>query len=286
VAPDRGAWSFNATLSATQLHVQHIEDEDPGLVTPYWHNQHLGIGELYLSATRGLGAGFAATLNVPMRVVRDRIRFEDLARQPYTPPNPDTHHRNETLAHVEDPQLAFLHTSHPGAWTLSASAGTSIPIGRTEENPFALGRLGLPHQHIQFGTGTWDPVIKALAMRNLGAFGFSAFASAKLTLDENAKGYQAGNHYGGIVEANHAIGGSPWRWDAGLGVDREQAERWDGRIEEEGNLGRTDLFVQAGVNRTVSGVGTTALVVQVPIKTWATGEQVSFPLIVSLSWSR
>jgi hypothetical protein len=227
----------------------------------------------------------AATLNVPLRMVRDRIVFEDLAREPFTPPNPDTHHRNETLARVADPQIALLGTGHPGAWTASVSIGTSIPLGRTEENPFALGRLGLPHQHIQFGTGTWDPIVKALMVRNVGAFGVSVFGSARLTLYENAKGYQAGNRFGGIVDASHGMGGSAWRASAGLGVDREQAESWDGRIEEEGNLGRTDLFAQAGVSR-AGPLGTTALLVQVPIRTWSTGEQVQFPLIVSLTWSR
>ena len=41
-----------------------------------------------------------------------------------------------------------------GEWTLSARAGTSLPVGRTEPNPSALGREGLPHEHIRFGTGT------------------------------------------------------------------------------------------------------------------------------------
>jgi hypothetical protein len=187
---------------------------------------------------------------------------------------------------VVDPQVALLLTRRPGPWILSGSLGTSIPLGKTEENPFALGRLGLAHQHIQFGTGTWDVVLKAMAARSAGAYGLSAFGSAKLTFYENSKGYQAGNHFGAIVEANHGIGSSAWRADAGLGIDREQAEKWDGKIEEEGNLGRTDLFVQIGLSRAVMPTGTTALTVQVPIKTWATGEQAEFPFILSLSWSR
>ena len=73
--------------------------------------------------------------------------FEDLARQPYVPPRPDTHHRNETLLHVSDPQIALLLGRPAGAWTLNTSLGASVPLGGTEPNPFALGRLGLPHQH-------------------------------------------------------------------------------------------------------------------------------------------
>src|SRR6266850_4495812 len=192
IAPQPGTWSFGAGLTGTLLHIEHIESEDPGLVTPYWHVQTLQIGELDLSVARGIRQGFGIGLNAPLRLVRDRIRFEDLARAPYVPPQPETHHRNETLTQVADPQLALLLTREPGPWTLAASIGTLIPIGRTEPNPFALGRLGLPHQHIQFGTGTWDPTVGASASRSLGATAFHAGASMKLTLYENGFGYRSG----------------------------------------------------------------------------------------------
>jgi hypothetical protein len=282
--PEPGAWSFQSTATSTSLHIEHIEADDPGLVTPYWHVQRLLIGELDLSAARGLVPDVGVGLTVPLRMVRDRIRFEDLARQPYVPPQPDTHHRNETLSHVADPQLAVLLTRHPGAWTVGASLGTSIPLGRTEPNPFALGRLGLPHQHIQFGTGTWDPMAGASASRAVGSFGVSATALAKLSLDENTHGYRAGNRYDLLAGVNRKLGA--WGANAGLTLDREQAEKWSGRIEEEGNLGRTDLMLSGGIGRGVPNVGSFGIRAQVALKTWATGEQVKYPLIVSLAWTR
>src|SRR5262249_52361251 len=144
------------------------------------------------SAARGLRPGLGLGLTVPLRMVRDRIRFEDLARQPYTPPNPDTHHRDETLTHLADPRVSLLASRAAGAWTVGGGVGTTIPLGRTEPNPFALGRLGLPHQHVQFGTGTWNPIANAVAARGLGAFGIHAAASATLVFSRNEHGYQPG----------------------------------------------------------------------------------------------
>jgi len=284
IAPEPGAWSFGATLTSTSLRIQHIESDDPGLVTPYWHVQRLLIGELDLSTARGLEPGVGVGLTVPLRMVRDRIRFEDLARQSYVPPQPDTHHRNETLWHVADPQLAALFTRQPGAWTLGASIGTSMPVGRTEPNPFVLGRLGLPHQHIQFGTGTWDPMVASSASRSFGATGVNASATAKMSLYENTHGYRAGNRYDMLFGASRRFGGT-WGANAGLLLDRESPEKWDGRIEEEGNLGRTDLMLTAGIGRGVPHVGSFGIRMQVPLKTWATGEQVKYPLIVSVGWT-
>jgi hypothetical protein len=242
------------------------------------------IGELDLSAARGLSPGLGVGLTLPLREVRDRIRFEDLARHPYVPPKPDTHHRNETLLHVADPELAALLMREPGAWTLSARLGTTVPIGRTEPNPFALGRLGLAHQHIQFGTGTWDPMMGLSATRAFGEFGFNASALVKMSFYENAHGYRAGNRYSILLCASHKLG-SLWGANAGLTLDRENAEKWNGRIEEEGNLGRTDLMLTAGIGRGVPQVGSFGVKVQIPLETWATGEQVKYPLVVSLGWT-
>jgi hypothetical protein len=221
---------------------------------------------------------------VPLREVRDRIRFEDLGRAPYVPPQPDTHHRNETLLRLADPRLAVLLTREPGPWTLSASLGTSVPIGRTEANPFALGRLGLPHQHIQFGTGTWDPMASASASRALGGITASASASAKLTWYANGRGYRAGNRYDVSTVASRKLG-AVWGINGGLALDRESPERWDDRIEEEGNLGRTDLMLSLGAGRGVAGVGSFGVTLRFPLKTWATGEQVKYPIIATLGWT-
>ena len=264
------------------MHVEHIESED--VVVPYWHVQNLWIGEARLQMARGIRKDLAVQLDVPFRVVRDRIRFEDLLRQPYTPPAPDVHHRNETLAHFSDASLALQWARVAAPWTIAAGAGVSLPIGRAESNPFALGRAGLPHQHIQFGTGTVDPALSLAASRRTGDWSLTASASARLTLAQNSHGYRAGDRFGAALGTARAL---PRRWAlrGGLEVSREEAEKWDGRIEEEGNLGRTDLFALLGLSRSLAW-GTWSADVRLPVLSHSESSQVKLPVIVHLGLSR
>ena len=75
--------------------------------------------------------------------------------------NQNNHHRNETYTGLRDVDLllgyratSFLVESD----LLMGRIGTTIPFGKTEENPWKLGDAGLEHLHIQFGTGTFNPI--------------------------------------------------------------------------------------------------------------------------------
>jgi hypothetical protein len=65
-----------------------------------------------------------------------------------------------------------------------------LPVGRTEEDPWALGSLGLPHQHIQFGTGTFDPVVRLDYYLLPDPVGFLVTTAAQVPLGRNAHGYR------------------------------------------------------------------------------------------------
>ena len=60
------------------------------------------------------------------------------------------------------PDLLFIGYKIRGLFktgdVVSTRFGTTIPIGRTEENPWKLGDAGIEHLHIQFGTGTFNPI--------------------------------------------------------------------------------------------------------------------------------
>ena len=264
------------------LRIEHVESDNGP--TPYWHRQRVLFTEASVTVERGIRPNLALELNAPVRLVRSRIRYEDLGGQPFRPIPPDTHHRNETLTGVSDPR-AFVHFGAvAGMWSVGARVGASVPIGRTEPNPFELGRLGLPHQHIQFGTGTWDPIASAEVGRALRAFQLQAGAYSRFSLDENTHGYRAGNLYNLHLIVSHRLAG---RWGGFLGTDftREEAERWSGRLEEEGNLGRTDVTMSVGLGRPVPGVGNLTLTTIVPIHSKARGEQSETPLAFSVRWS-
>jgi hypothetical protein len=281
--PEPQTWEFAAGLSGTRYDIEHIADDEPENPTPYWHVQQLTVSELRLGVARGTAPGWGVQFDVPIRVVRDRVHYLDLNRQPYTPPNPGLHHRNETLTGVSDPELT-LHVGHQGtAWSVGGRFGLSVPLGRTEPNPFELGRQGLWHQHIQFGTGTWDGILHFAAARSLGPVGLDLNGAAKLTFYENTHGYRAGNRYAARAGISHVFG-KAWSVDGGLLLSNEKAETWNGRIETEGNLGRTDLFLSIGGARFVGPKNRFYMNLEVPLHSHATGEQTEIPVIFAIGW--
>ena len=250
-----------------------------------WHVQDFTLGEWSQVAERGLIAGLGLELAFPIREVRSRVHYEDGAQRPYVPPVPDLHHRNETLLGPGDARLLLhLGRSH-GALDLGLRAGASLPLGRTEDNPFELGRRGIPHQHLQFGTGTWDPILGLALGGRIGKTSLEASVLARWSLYQNSHGYRAGARYSLGARANRPVISS-WFGFGGLDLGREEAETWDGKIEEEGNLGRTDLLAAFGLGRPVDAVGSFSLTAEIPLVTDATGAQVDYPVLISLGWSR
>jgi hypothetical protein len=244
------------------------------------------LSETSVSTSVGLAGRLGLELVAPFRTATTRVRFEDEARRPFVAAEGDLHHRDETVAGPGDPWL-MLHAARPGrAWTAAGRLGVGIPLGSTVPNPFELGRRGQAHQHIQLGTGTFDPILGLMAGRRLGPWGLTLTGHARLTLYENGHGYQAGNRYLAGVMADRPVSRS-WRASAALDLLREQPERWDGLLdEEEGNLGRTDLVLTFAALRAVSGVGSLRFALSVPLVTRARGAQLDYPLIVSVGLSR
>ena len=232
---------------------------------------------------RGFGGGFGLEYLGSLRQVTTRIRFEDLDRRPIVVPDGDIHHRDETLVGPGDPWLTAVKGWRMGAWSAALRGGVTIPLGKTEENPFELGRRGLPHQHIQFGTGTWDPLAGAGLARRFGEVIASASVLARLPVSENGHGYRAGRRVLVSTSADRRIGG-PWRAQLGLDYGHETAETWSGRIEEEGNLGRSDLLLAAAIVRSFGGRAL-ILTARVPLRTRSNGVQIDYPAIVSVGWA-
>ena len=252
----------------------------------YWHVQDFVVSELTAVVARGLRPGLGMEAVVPLRHVTTRIRFEDAARRPFVPRHPDVHHRNQTLVGPSDPWLLVHGSRRRGGLDAALRLGTTVPLGRTEENPFRLGDLGQPHQHIQFGTGTWDPVLSLALQRAVGAVRLSTSGLARLVVAENHHGYRAGHRFFYQVGADRSLGKS-WHVRAGLEVAREEPERWDGvRESEEGNLGRTDMLLAFGGGRAWEGVGHVHAALKVPVATRAGGSQIDYPFILTLGWSR
>jgi hypothetical protein len=109
-------------------------------------------------------------------------------------------------------------------------------------------------------------------------------ALGRFAVATNSHGYHGGDRYQAVLDATRRLG-ERWHGSAAVQLLRETAETWDGRIEEEGNLGRTDLLLAVGLTRS-AGHASLTLGVQVPLYAHATGSQLSYPVIVSLTASR
>ena len=104
------------------------------------------------------------------------------------------HHRSETHRGISDLMLLATHWKqnlfHEGD-SLSLSLGTTLPTGKTEEDPFRLGDNGLQHLHIQFGTGTFDPLLELnYRVPVAGRLRLAAYALGRFPVYENSKTYQ------------------------------------------------------------------------------------------------
>ena len=109
--------------------------------------------------------------------------------------NRDNHHRNKTytgtnrhryFAGVPDDEGFLMENDF-----LMGHIGTTVPFGKTEEDPWKLGDAGLEHLHIQFGTGTFNPIAAVhYSFPLYKGLGANASLRGKLPFYENSKTYR------------------------------------------------------------------------------------------------
>jgi hypothetical protein len=131
---------------------------------------------------------------VPFDVKRVRARYELPDGSRFDNPQADLHHRSETLSGISDIQQWFginVRDVLFESGEFGLAAGVSLPVGRTEPNPYKLADEGRKHQHIQFGTGTFDPLLRARYFVKPAWWGVSLAAGGQLPLYENRHGFRA-----------------------------------------------------------------------------------------------
>lgn len=109
--------------------------------------------------------------------------------------NIDLHHRSVTLRGVVDVML-LGRGRWSGIWregdAFAISAGASLPTGKTVENPYLLGAQGKQHIHIQFGTGTIDPLLEtSYHMPLAGRFSAGGYLAGRFPFYDNERTFHA-----------------------------------------------------------------------------------------------
>ena len=108
--------------------------------------------------------------------------------------NRDIHHRTETYRGLSDFNLLANYRKRAlfrESDFFKISFGATLPTGKTEEDPYRLGDAGLKHLHIQFGTGTFDPLLEVNYSTPLaGEFSLGAYALGRFPFYENRRTYR------------------------------------------------------------------------------------------------
>ena len=163
------------------------------------HLVSLDFRRLDLGVQYSIANNWKVMLSIPYAIKDQDASIEEI--EPTSPrdreailANQDIHHRDETYRGFSDFSLLFSHRRLGilrDSDYLVGSLGSSIPIGKTEENPFSLGDAGLEHLHIQFGTGTFDPLVELHYGTPLfGDFSLNASVRGQFPFYKNNKTYR------------------------------------------------------------------------------------------------
>ncbi len=248
------------------------------------HDQDIVNSETRIALELGITSWLAAGLVVPFRVFNTSIRYLDPAGHEVAIENPFIHHRNETLVGLGDPWLLGRAARSIGGFTLGTRFGVAIPLGRTEEDPFTLGDLGLAHEHTQFGSGTVQPLVGVDAARAISGVRIDAFALSVQSLYTNSHGYRAGDRYAAGIGAASALGTKLFRFRLTFEGQHETAETWhDVTHTDEGNTGRTDLLAGLEATWRITDDWHLGASAKLPVYTHVQGGQLDATLFVGLS---
>lgn len=247
----------------------------------HWHQQSFILSDLRLDAELGVNEWLAGTVQLPFRVIRQSVTFRDAAGGAL-PEFESIHHRNETLAGIGDVVLgarfSVLRTERLPGWMLHLRAGASVPTGHTEPDPFELGRRGLPHQHMFFGTGTVDPFAAIDLTVPLGSVQLTGWASGRTSLYRNRHGYRAGATAAGGIGVRSSFGLERWSFLVQPEVFHETAARWGDRPAE--NSGRTDLLATGAIVWAPTQDWAVNLSAKIPVYSGTDGGQLRTPVLV------
>ncbi|MGH7724887.1 MAG: hypothetical protein ACREOU_05610 [Candidatus Eiseniibacteriota bacterium] len=276
--------TLGLSLSGGGFGNEHVEVPHHG-GEPYLHDLKVTSADVTLSAQYGIFRHLSAELLVPFRINRERIVFRTLDGGAFTPDPPDYHHANRTLTGLADVWLLAHAGTASGAWAFSGRAGASLPTGSTVEDPFALGELGLPHEHIQFGSGTVQPIVGAAVGRAFEGFTLTASSLFRFGVSTNEHGYRPGDQSLVFLYGTSALGTTGWDFSLGPTLYHESTETWGGETQYEGNLGRTDVYADGRVRVALAPATRLAGELRVPVWGEANGPQFDVPVSFRLTIS-
>lgn len=248
-----GSGTFGVSLRGLAMQVTHpagcadLNNCDEVPVQPlHDHQVVLAPVELGLSGEWAFDDRWGVEASLPVRSVWASVAYQTPDGADYEPLDADVHHRDETVAGLADGRLMARYSrSVAGVW-VAARVGSTVPLGATEEDPFSAGDLGKRHQHIQLGSGAFEPVVSLDATWGGISQQTTAYATLQQPLYANDKGFEAGRRL---------LAGAQFGWKAApdlllslIGeVGHEGGERWQGVVRSDGMTGLTEVRTGASL---------------------------------------
>jgi hypothetical protein len=269
------------------MHVEGCPDIGPQCAsrpqpTPYVHHVELQTEETDLDATYGIARWLAVELRFPLRVVHENPTYFALDGTPLGNVN-DTHHRRETLVGPGDPWLVARVGAAAGRFVTAARVGVTVPLGSTVPDPYVLGREGLPHEHIQFGTGTVVPVVGGGIAWDADWVQLSLAAMAFFNLYADGYGYRAPSHWFLSTRATVPILAGTLRPYLGGDLVHEGREVWQGLYGEE-SYALTDLLLGGGLAWRFAAPWSVEASVRFPVVHETQGANYGYPALFQLGF--
>ena len=267
-------------------------DPKTGRVRPIQAARHevgLWMMDLNILANLGITKRLDIRIRMPIRYVQVSARFLDDAQkelQDFV----SIHHRDETLVGPGDPTVQLgvrlLRPTRRKRWLLESSGGLSIPLGRIEPDPYKAGRKGEKHQHIMFGSGTFDLIATATAgyvhpnwQLFLNLIGQGSFY-------ENSFGLRRGLQLRAALTAESRFGLKNWAFQAQAAFSIQQPGLWSGQVDPDAASGRKDLFFTLGTMWRPNQTMQISLRCTIPVNLALEGGELNHPLIVSLGFQK
>jgi hypothetical protein len=237
-------------LVATTSHIADCPDLGPACKSstppvPYRHHVKLFLSETNFDASYGINTWLAIDARFGFRIVDITPRYFELDGTPKRVDD-DIHHHDTTIVGLTDPWLVARLGAASGKLVTTSRLGFTLPVGRTVDDPYALGAQGLSHEHTQLGTGTFVPVIGAGVAWLDPRYELSLSALGLFSVYENSKGFRAPSRYFLSSRMTLPVLENAWRPYATVDLAHEGRERWHG-VDGIESFVRNDLLLGAGV---------------------------------------
>ncbi len=247
------------------------------------HTNIFTIIQPNLKVSLAITSWYQGELSVPFRYVKSDVNSKD--SQNHEIQIDTIHYRNETIYGLGDPSytnrfriIPFRERKNLFADILS---GVSFPVGKTEKNPFTLGDNGKEHQHVFFGSGTFDPSLGLELTWVKKNFAITTNTNYKTSLYDNDKGFRGGAKTSFGLGFFHNFGLKSLSFSLQPELFHEEPDRWNtGDFAE--NSGRTDINLSAGFFWAVTDPYNIYTIVKIPFNLSAQGEPLDIPLIITL----